>query len=126
MISHSFLTRCLAGLTALLLLTGCNKPEGGGYTPPPPEENGGNTNPGGNPDPDPPTPDPPVEDNTHCTDIGQTPVVLAYYTENSPKLPNVKLLTHINYAHGRFVDTENGTGGIWIRKSSPSRATIPS
>ena len=115
MIKTSTLLRCLAGMTAALLLVGCNKPDSG-YTPPPPsgeETPGGNTE---NPNPDPgPTPTPPDE-GTLCTDLGQTPMVLAYYTENSPKLPDVTLLTHINYAHGRFNDPTNGSGGIWIDK----------
>ena len=56
------------------------------------------------------------EEPVLCTDIGQTPIVLAYYTENSPELPDVSMLTHINYAHGRFADPKNGTGGIVISK----------
>lgn len=70
---------------------------GGGETP-----GGGGETPGGE------------DDAVLCTDIGQTPIVLAYYTENSPALPDVTLLTHINYAHGRFVDKEHGDGGIYI------------
>ena len=69
------------------------------------------------PDPQPtpaPTPAPTPEENTLCTDIGQTPVVLAYYTENSDALPDVTLLTHINYAHGRFANPSTGDGGIVI------------
>lgn len=57
------------------------------------------------------------DDAVLCTDIGQKPVVLAYYTENSPALPDVTLLTHINYAHGRFVNPTTGDGGIWIDKT---------
>ena len=61
--------------------------------------------------------DPTETDGTHCTDIGQTPIVLAYFTEYTETLPNVSLLTHINYAHGRFADPTNGTGGIVITES---------
>ncbi len=87
--------------------------------PPPPDSNGndngnGNGNDNGNGDD---TPAPPVTDDTHCTDIGQTPIVLAYFTEYTETLPNVELLTHINYAHGRFADPKNGTGGIVITES---------
>ena len=39
---------------------------------------------------------------THCTDIGQTPIVLAYFTEYSESVPEATLITHLNYAHGRF------------------------
>ena len=56
--------------------------------------------------------------DTHCTDIGQTPIVLAYFTEYTETLPEVTLLTHINYAHGRFVNPSTGDGGIVITESS--------
>ena len=49
-------------------------------------------------------------------DLGQTPMIIAYYTENSSKLPDIACLTHINYAHGRFVNKETGEGGIWIEQ----------
>lgn len=49
-------------------------------------------------------------------DLGQVPVIIAYYTENSSSLPDPACLTHINYAHGRFVDKETGDGGIRIEK----------
>lgn len=48
--------------------------------------------------------------------LGQTPMIIAYYTENSSKLPDPACLTHINYAHGRFVNKETGEGGIWIEQ----------
>lgn len=66
--------------------------------------NNGNTNTG-------------TDDDTHCTDIGQTPIVLAYFTEYTETLPNVELLTHINYAHGRFANPSTGDGGIVITES---------
>lgn len=47
-----------------------------------------------------------------CEDIGQKPIVLAYYTEYNERKPDPKLITHMNYAHGRFKDPKNGTGGI--------------
>ena len=55
---------------------------------------------------------------TLCTDIGQTPIVLAYFTEYTETLPEVTLLTHINYAHGRFKNPTTGDGGIVITESS--------
>ncbi len=55
---------------------------------------------------------------TLCTDIGQTPIVLAYFTEYTETLPEVTLLTHINYAHGRFANPKTGDGGIVITESS--------
>lgn len=102
----------------LVALCACTPDSGGVDVPGPPPsggggggnegggDNGGGDNGGGTT----------TDTSTLCTDIGQTPMVLAYYTENSPKLPDVTLLTHINYAHGRFVDPTNGTGGIWIDK----------
>ena len=57
------------------------------------------------------------ETGTHCTDIGQTPIVLAYFTEYTETLPEVTLLTHINYAHGRFGNPKTGDGGIVITQS---------
>ena len=59
-----------------------------------------------------------TEPGTLCTDIGQTPIVLAYFTEYTEVLPEVKLLTHINYAHGRFKNRKTGDGGIVITESS--------
>ena len=44
--------------------------------------------------------------------LGQSPMIIAYYTENSSSVPDPACLTHINYAHGRFVDKETGDGGI--------------
>ena len=55
---------------------------------------------------------------TLCTDIGQTPIVLAYFTEYTETLPEVSLLTHINYAHGRFKNPSTGDGGIVITEST--------
>jgi len=54
---------------------------------------------------------------TLCTDIGQKPIVLAYFTEYTETLPEVTLLTHINYAHGRFKNPKTGDGGIVITES---------
>ena len=55
--------------------------------------------------------------STLCSDIGQTPVVLAYFTEYTETLPEVTLLTHVNYAHGRFANPKTGDGGIVITES---------
>ena len=106
---------CLAAAIALPLCS-CNKPDNNYVAPQPPapdpDDDGGNGGGGGNTDPVDPTPD-----DTHCTDIGRTPIVLAYFTEYTETLPEVTLLTHINYAHGRFADPKNGTGGIVITES---------
>ena len=58
-----------------------------------------------------------TDTGTLCTDIGQTPIVLAYFTEYTEVLPEVTLLTHINYAHGRFKNPKTGDGGIVITES---------
>ena len=58
------------------------------------------------------------ESGTLCKDIGQTPIVLAYFTEYTETLPEVTLLTHLNYAHGRFKNPKTGDGGIVITESS--------
>lgn len=42
-------------------------------------------------------------------------MVVAYVTEYS-ELPDPTYLTHINYAHGRFVNPSTGDGGIDIDK----------
>lgn len=67
-----------------------------------------------------------TDDDTHCTDIGQTPIVLAYFTEYTETLPNVELLTHINYAHGRFANPSTGDGGIVITeaKKAPIKSVV--
>ncbi len=54
---------------------------------------------------------------TLCTDIGQTPIVLTYFTEYNEEIPDPTILTHINYAHGRFKNPTTGDGGIVITES---------
>lgn len=46
--------------------------------------------------------------------LGQTPMVVAYYTEYSSEIPDPNLVTHVNYAHGRFKNPKTGDGGIEI------------
>lgn len=98
----------IAVLSLILCSSTCDKPAPG-WVIPDPEPTPGKTDPGTDP-----VPTPPDGDGTLCTDIGQTPIVLAYYTENSSALPDVTLLTHINYAHGRFANPSTGDGGIVI------------
>lgn len=97
----------LSILALALCVCACEKPAQGIVIAPPDTKpstgtNTGNTN---------------VPDGTHCTDIGQTPIVLAYFTEYTETLPEVSLLTHINYAHGRFGNPKTGDGGIVITES---------
>ena len=108
----------LATLAAgtMLHLCSCSKPGNANTLPPPPPASGeDDTTPGGNGGSGDGTPD--TSDGTHCTDIGQTPIVLAYFTEYTEVLPEVSLLTHINYAHGRFANPSTGDGGIVITES---------
>ena len=110
------LLSCLA-VGTMLHLCSCSKPGGNANTlpPPPPVSGEDDTTPGGNGGSEEGTPD--TSDGTHCTDIGQTPIVLAYFTEYTEVLPEVSLLTHINYAHGRFANPSTGDGGIVITES---------
>jgi chitinase len=114
-------------LSAALVLGSCTKNGGSSNNtlPPPPPDNGGqngNGNGNGNGDDNGNGNTNPGDDGTHCTDIGQTPIILSYFTEYNESLPEVTMLTHINYAHGRFADPANGTGGIVITESK--KATI--
>lgn len=110
------LLSCLA-VGTMLHICSCSKPGGNANTlpPPPPASGEDDTTPGGNGGSGDGTPD--TSDGTHCTDIGQTPIVLAYFTEYTEVLPEVSLLTHINYAHGRFANPSTGDGGIVITES---------
>ena len=107
----------------------CNKPDQGYKIDPPKphtdttgggtgsgggDDTGGGTGGGGGTEPK----------GTLCEDIGQKPMVLAYYTENSSELPDVTLLTHINYAHGRFHNPTTGDGGIDIADVSLMKKVI--
>ena len=114
------LTFAAAAAVLLFSASSCEE-KGGGLVVPPPSPDNGNTNQGGggngngngNGGGGEITPD-----DTHCTDIGQTPIILAYFTEYTEVLPEVTLLTHINYAHGRFKNPSTGDGGIVITESS--------
>ena len=126
----SLATICLI-FSLFLCSSSCDKPESGYVvpTPKPSVTPGGDT--GGGKDDDPGTgggeqggKDDEQPEGTLCTDIGQTPMVLAYYTENSSALPDVSLLTHINYAHGRFANPSTGDGGIVIAKTDLMKKVI--
>ena len=108
---------CLAAGVLLVQLNSCSKPGNSNTLPPPPPVTGDDTE---TPQDKDDTTDNPAQgtDDTHCTDIGQTPIVLAYFTEHTKVLPDVTLLTHINYAHGRFGNPSTGDGGIVISESS--------
>ncbi len=106
-----------AAALAFSMATSCTDDNGKVIVLPPP---GPDDNPDTPTNPDTPSnPDTPGggETGTLCTDIGQTPIVLAYFTEYTETLPEVTLLTHINYAHGRFANPSTGDGGIVITES---------
>ena len=123
-------------IAALLLLpslcaASCSKPESNFVTPAPPAsgntDNGSGSGSGGGNDggSDNGTGTGTTEDDgTHCTDIGQTPIVLAYYTEYGETLPDVTKLTHINYAHGRFKNPSTGDGGSVIANPEKLEAIV--
>ena len=51
--------------------------------------------------------------------LGQSPRIIAYMTEyTSASSLDASCLTHINYAHGRFVNKKEGSGGIEIATGS--------
>lgn len=114
-------TLLTAGLALFLVLcsVSCEKPSNTFVIPPPDTKPETQTD-----NPQDPGPDTPsgggggTASGTLCTDIGKKPVILAYYTEYSTELPDVTLLTHINYAHGRFKNPKTGDGGIEIAEPS--------
>ena len=125
------LSLCLA-----LCVFACEKPETGLVIPVPQKPGSGSGNPGsggnggsggdngGNGGNNGGGSDMPTTSGTLCTDIGQTPIVLAYYTEYSTVLPDVTLLTHINYAHGRFKNPKTGDGGIEIAEPTKLQSIV--
>ena len=105
----------LLTLAVILAAASCEKNNGPVVPPPPektaaPEEGNNNGNENGNENGT-------ASSGTLCTDIGQTPIILAYYTEYNEKAPDPSLITHINYAHGRFKNPKTGDGGIVITES---------
>ena len=51
--------------------------------------------------------------------LGQKPMVIAYLTEYTSKTSlDPTYVTHINYAHGRFVNPTTGDGGLYIEEGS--------
>ena len=98
-------------LLLTLLLSACSKPNQGLVIPEPTKKEAA-------PENEQPGPSGATEpSSTLCSDIGQTPIVLAYFTEYTEVLPEPTLLTHINYAHGRFKNPKTGDGGIVITES---------
>ena len=104
-------------ILSVLALMSCTAPTVNNIIiPPPPPDDGGGSGSGGSQDSG-GSGGSGTDDGVHCTDIGQTPIVLAYFTEYTTSLPEVRLLTHINYAHGRFANPTEGSGGIVITES---------
>ena len=68
----------LACLVAGVVISSCNKPSNANQLPAPPPSSGEeSTTPDPTPDPTPPG----WDAATHCSDIGQTPIILTYFTE---------------------------------------------
>ncbi len=112
------LTILLCAVFSALCLSACDPNNGKPDVPPPPEktddggsQGGQSGDEGGGQSGD------QTGDAILCTDIGQTPIVLTYYTEYNEELPDPTILTHINYAHGRFKNPKTGDGGIVITES---------
>ena len=103
----------------LLALCACTAPTVSNIViPPPPPDDGSGGGSGDSGDfSDPGGSGTDTDEGVHCKDIGQTPIILAYFTEYTEVLPEVSLLTHINYAHGRFANPSTGDGGIVITES---------
>ena len=109
--------RLLAVAMLIFLGASCSE-DVPGFVVPTPDDNKDNTQ-TENPKPDDGKDDLTEESVANLCDeefLGQKPMIIAYYTENSSALPDPSCLTHINYAHGRFVDKETGDGGIWIER----------
>ncbi len=114
-----FVTSALFSAVLMFFICSCGKEEQGLTVPypNPNEEEKGDGN---------------LDDNQHDSvaslcdpeHLGQTPMIIAYYTENSSSVPDPACLTHINYAHGRFVDKETGDGGIWIEEPEKMQKVI--
>lgn len=116
-----FASSVLVMTILMLLACSCTEDEPGFVVPVPDketdQENNGNQG-DGNPS------DEPVASLCDPEYLGQTPMIIAYYTENSSAIPDPACLTHINYAHGRFVDKETGDGGIWIEQPEKLRKVV--
>lgn len=107
-----FLTSVLFSSAMMFLACSCNNDEEQGFVvtlPDSDDDDEESDDPGG-------TGNTAVASLCNKEDLGQTPMIIAYYTENSSSVPDPSCLTHINYAHGRFVNKETGDGGIWIEK----------
>ncbi|MBO4760640.1 MAG: hypothetical protein J5520_02710 [Bacteroidales bacterium] len=68
--------------------------------------------------------DPPAPNGDLCTDIGTTPMVMAYYTYYTEDLPEVSKLTHINYSFGKIKNPSDGTGGITVKDTDRLKKVV--
>ena len=118
---RSLLTSLALAFALLVCASSCNKAPTPDVPPPPPNNENGNNNGNNNGNENENNGNENNENTdpgTHCTDIGQTPIILAYFTEYNERVPDPTLLTHINYAHGRFKNPSTGDGGIVITESN--------
>ena len=111
--------RLLAVAMLIFLGASCSE-DVPGFVVPTPDDNKDNTQ-TENPKPDEGKDDLTEESVANLCDeefLGQKPMIIAYYTENSSALPDPSCLTHINYAHGRFVDKDSERGFEWLTQSA--------
>ncbi len=71
------------------------------------------------------TPDPGTGSLCRPEYLGKTPMICCYFTEYTsssvfPTLEDVKLFTHINVGHARFVNPQTGDGGLVIKSPGPN------
>ena len=109
---------CLAGVPALV--SGCGSKEEEAVIPPPPPDNEDPNK----EDPNKPEDPPSDADQERLARLGQTPLIVAYFTEYTPSsvfptLEDVKCFTHINVGHARFVNPKTGDGGLEIKSPGP-------
>ena len=119
---------CLAGVPALV--SGCGSKEEEAVIPPPPPDNEDpnkedpNKEDPNKEDPNKPEDPPSDADQERLARLGQTPLIVAYFTEYTPSsvfptLEDVKCFTHINVGHARFVNPKTGDGGLEIKSPGP-------
>jgi len=114
----AFFRPLLMALAIVFAASACQKPTD--ITPPAPtdktaaDENQGQTDSGNNENEEPSA----TANLCKPEYLGQSPRIIAYLTEyTSASSLDASCLTHINYAHGRFVNPKTGDGGIKIAET---------
>lgn len=121
----SILILCLCLVAASALVSACgSKEDEGTVLPPPPPGPDDPENPEDPEDPENPDNPPSDADQERLARIGQTPMIVAYFTEYTPgsvfpTLEDVRCFTHMNVGHARFVNPKTGDGGLEIKSPGP-------